>query len=115
MPRYNKRIIMIIFIIMLSLTGIGCSNKNSETYPSLLKFEDAIYTGTKRVPTDSYPSKKLLGTITKRIAPDQKPKEDFESNSLDMGTEIYFLEEQFIGAKVDHELLIFEISSTLNK
>ncbi|OUS69617.1 hypothetical protein B1748_31120 [Paenibacillus sp. MY03] len=91
-------------LIMLAVFMIACGN-NSGSNASILIYNKQEYIGQDVVSSDQYPNKDLLGTISKQTDPDQMPQEDFSSNELKVGTNIFSLEDGVLGAEIEENKL----------
>ncbi len=83
-----KKIIGTLSVILALMSG--CSPGTQEiTYPAIVKFNGEEYYAHGAVENNEFTVKEKIGEVRKRVDVDKELKEEWSSNSFDVGTEIY--------------------------
>ncbi|WP_096156620.1 hypothetical protein [Bacillus sp. FJAT-45066] len=100
--------IVTIFIAFIILSG--CSNFDSErnssyvvSYAGILVVDGKDYIWQGEVLNDEFTADVKIGEVKNKVKKEVKPKQNFESNYLDVGDKIY-------ASKEDKDVLIVKLS-----
>lgn len=91
-----------ILILLIGLMA-GCSNSSERAYAAILFIEGKEYYGQKIVNKDQYTIQAEIGKVKFRVDKETLPKQNFSSNSLEVGTPIYSVKE-------DKNILLVKLS-----
>lgn len=89
---------------MLLFTGllVACSSNSDGATASVIFIEGKEYYGQKVVTKDEYTVNDKIGEVKHKVDKDEMPEEEFASNTLEVGTQIYNVKENENILLVEH-------------
>lgn len=87
-----KRISIFMILLLMGLLT-ACSSSSDGSIASVVFVEGKEYYGQKIVNKDQYTIHNKIGEVKYKIDKDKMPKEEFSSNTLEVGTPIYNVKE----------------------
>jgi hypothetical protein len=97
-----RKTFIYILILLIGLMA-GCSNSSEGAYAAILFIDGKKYYGQKIVNKDQYTIQDEIGKVKFKVDKDTVPKQNFSSNSLEVGTPIYRVKE-------DKNILLVKLS-----
>lgn len=78
-------LLMLSFLLIGAFAGCG----EDRSYASILMIGNQTFIGNGRVSQDQYGNVQQIGTVVRKVNADEWPNENFSSNELPEGTELY--------------------------
>ncbi|QOY36612.1 hypothetical protein AWH56_002750 [Anaerobacillus isosaccharinicus] len=87
---FKKALFFLIMLLFMTLLG-GCSSSPSKeiSYAAILIANETEYYSQGEIKDDEFTLGEKIGEVQKKVAIEVRPKEDFSSNFLEVGEEIY--------------------------
>lgn len=90
----QKKILYLILLLMVSFAVSGCSETSSApSYQGVLKLHDQHYIYQGEVEDGEYTLGGKIGEVHRKVSVQTMPEDNFSSNYIERGENIYFAEE----------------------
>lgn len=100
-----KKIIFLAISLLLALVAMGgCSSSSNGSYAGILSVNGKLYIWQGEIKDNEFTLGEKIGEVQRKVKPEVNPKENFSSNFLEVGEEIY-------SSKEDSRVLIVKRES----
>lgn len=105
-----KRFVLSLSSLILLAAITSACGESSNSYASILIYDQQQYIGENLISLNEYPDKELVGTVSEQTGLDEMPRKNFSSNELSVGTKIYALGDKLLVAQIgETELRLFRL------
>ena len=85
----RKIILSTISLLLVLIALVGCSSSSNGSYQGVLTLNEKRYILRGEIKDDEFTLGEKIGEVQKKVKPEVSPKENYSSNYLEVGEEIY--------------------------